>query len=96
MEHKNLMHPFTLFAVNSMYPHPTPVVPATVDTRVTIMVAVAKKLVGGGGINWEDGMNTYLLLHIKYRSNKGLLYSTGNDTQYSINNPNGKREWIYA
>lgn len=43
------MHPFTLFAVNSMYPHPTPVVPATVDTRVTIMVAVAKKLVAGGG-----------------------------------------------
>ena len=31
-------------------------------------------------INWEDGINTYILLHIK-NINKDLLYSTGRSTQ---------------
>ena len=33
--------------------------------------------VGGGGINWEFGINRYILLSIKEMNNKGLLYSTG-------------------
>ena len=30
-----------------------------------------------GEANWEDGINTYILLYIKQKTNKDLLYSTG-------------------
>ena len=41
--------------------------------------------VGGcRGINQELGINTYPLLYIKQITNKGLLYDTGNSTQYSV------------
>jgi len=36
------------------------------------------------GINWEIGIDTCTLLYIKLITNKDLLYSTGNSTQYSI------------
>ena len=39
---------------------------------------------GGGGINWEIGTDTYPLLYIKQITNKDLLYSPGNSTQYSV------------
>ena len=39
---------------------------------------------GGGGINWKIGIDVYTLLYIKYITNKELLYSTGNSTQYSL------------
>ena len=39
---------------------------------------------GGGGINWEIGTDIYTLLYIKWISNKDLLYSPGNSTQYSV------------
>ena len=39
---------------------------------------------GGGGINWETGIDIYTLLYIKQITNKDLLYSTGNSTQYSV------------
>ena len=35
-------------------------------------------------INWEIGINIYTLLYIKYSTNKDLLYSTGNSSQYSV------------
>ena len=38
----------------------------------------------GGGINWEIGTDIYTLLYIKQITNKDLLYSTGNYTQYSV------------
>ena len=38
----------------------------------------------GGGISWEIGIDIYTLLYIKYITNKNLLYSTGNSTQYSV------------
>ena len=38
----------------------------------------------GEGINKEDGINIYTLLYIKYITNKDLLYSTGNYTQYFV------------
>ena len=38
----------------------------------------------GGGINWEIGIGTYTLLYIKEITNKDLLYSSGNSTQYSV------------
>ena len=37
------------------------------------------------GINWEIRIDiTYTLLYIKYITNKDLVCSTGNFTQYSI------------
>ena len=57
--------------------------------------------VGGeaGGINCEIGIDIYTLLYIKYITNKNLLYSTGNSTQYSVMTYMGiesKKEWIYV
>ena len=37
-----------------------------------------------GGINWEIGIDIYTLLYIREITNKDLLYSTGNSTQYSV------------
>ena len=51
------------------------------------------KVGGGGGMNWEMGIDIYTLICIKYITNKDLLYkkfkknlldSTGNSTQYSV------------
>ena len=38
----------------------------------------------GGGINQDLGINIYTLLYIRQITNKDLLYSTGNSTQYSV------------
>ena len=38
----------------------------------------------GVGINWKIGIDIYTLLYIKLITNKDLLYSTGNSTQYSV------------
>ena len=35
-------------------------------------------------MDWEIGINTYMLLCIKQITNKNLLYSTGNHTQCSV------------
>ena len=51
----------------------------------------------GGGISWEIGIDIYTLLYIKQITNKNLLYSTGNSTQYSVMTYMGKeskRVWI--
>ena len=45
---------------------------------------------GGGGMNWEIEIDIYTLLYIKYMTNKNLLYSTGNSTQYSVMTYMGK------
>ena len=37
-----------------------------------------------GEINQELGMNKHTLLYIRQITNKDLLYSTGNSTQYSV------------
>ena len=37
-----------------------------------------------GGINWEIGVDINTLLYIKQITNKDLLYSRGNSTQYSV------------
>ena len=53
----------------------------------------------GSGRDWEIGIDIYTLLYIKYITNKDLLYSTGNSTQYSVMAYMGKEsktEWIYA
>ena len=54
---------------------------------------------GGGGINWEIGIDVYILLYIKQITSKNLLYSTRNSTQYSVMTYMGKeskKEWIYV
>ena len=37
-----------------------------------------------GGMNWETGINIYVLLCIKLIINENLLYSTGNLIQCSV------------
>ena len=44
----------------------------------------------GGRINWEFGIDIYILLYLKQITNKDLLYSTGNYTHYPVINYNGK------
>ena len=39
-----------------------------------------------GGMNWEIGIDIYTLLCVKQITNKNLLYSTGNSTQFSVPN----------
>ena len=38
----------------------------------------------GGGIDWEFGIDMYMLLYLKWITNKDTLYSTGNAAQYSV------------
>ena len=38
----------------------------------------------GGGINWEIGIGIYTLLYTEWITNKNLVVSTGNSTQYSV------------
>ena len=45
---------------------------------------------GRGGINWEFGIDVYTLLYITHITNKDLLYSTGNSTEYSVMTYMGK------
>ena len=50
-------------------------------------------------MNWEIRIDIYILLYIKYITNKNLLNSTGNSTQYSVMAYMGKeskKEWIYV
>ena len=52
-----------------------------------------------GGINWETGIDIYILLYIKYIASKDLLQSTGNSTQYSTMaymRKESKIQWIYV
>ena len=44
----------------------------------------------GERINWEIVSDIYTLLYIKWITNKDLLYSTGNSTQYSVMTHMGK------
>ena len=39
---------------------------------------------GRGGVNWEIEIDVYILVYIKWITNKDLLYTTGNSTQYSV------------
>ena len=52
----------------------------------------------GGGINQEFGVKIYTLLYTKQITNKNLLYSTGNSTQYLVityNRKESKKEYIH-
>ena len=41
-------------------------------------------------MNWNFGISRCKLLYIEWKSNKVLLYSTGNSSQYPVINSNGK------
>ena len=43
-------------------------------------------------MNWETGIDMYALLMIciRWMTNENLLYSSGNSTQRSVGNANGK------
>ena len=48
-----------------------------------------------GWIDWEFGIDLYILLYIKQVNNKDLLYNIGNYTQYLVITYNGK-EYVYV
>ena len=39
---------------------------------------------GRDGIDWEFRIDMYILLHLKQKTNKDLLYATMNSAQYSV------------
>ena len=43
-----------------------------------------------GGDNWGTGVDVYPLLYIKQVTNKDLLYSIGNSSQYNVMTCMGK------
>ena len=51
------------------------------------------------GLHWEIGIDIYILLYIKHITDKDLLYSTGNSTQYPVVTYRGKgseKEQMYV
>ena len=52
------------------------------DLENELMVTGGKG--SGGGMDWDFGIDMYTLLYLKWITNKDLLYSTGNSTQYYI------------
>ena len=43
--------------------------------------------------DWEFGIGMYTLLHLKWITNRDLLYSTGNSAQYYVTTYMGKIIW---
>ena len=53
----------------------------------------------GGGKDWEFGISRCKHLHIEQINKHVLLYSTGNNSQYSVINQTGKeceKDYIYV
>ena len=63
-----------------------PIYKTEIESDVLNKLTVTKGERVGGGINWESGIAIYTLLYIKQITNKNLLYSTGNSTQYPLMN----------
>ena len=60
-------------------------------TSIENRLEVAKRESSTGGEDWEFRISRYKLLYfIGWINNKVLLYSTGNYTQYTVINHNGK------
>ena len=55
---------------------------------------IAAKGEGGGGIDWNFGINWCELFYVEWINHKILWYSTGNYIQYSVINYNEKRTWM--
>ena len=70
-----------------------------IDPDIENKLMVTKRERSGGAISQEFGINIYKLLHIKQITNKDLLYSTGNYTQYFVITYKGKepeKEYTYV
>ena len=69
------------------------------DVENKVMVACVGGGKGKGGINREIEIDRYTPLYVKQITNKDLLYSTGNSSQYSAMTYMGKeseKEWLYV
>ena len=67
-------------------------------TEAESKLMISRRKRGQGGINWEIETGIYTLLYIKQTFNKGLLYSIGNASQYSVMThmeKESKKEWTY-
>ena len=67
----------------------------TPDIEIKLMVTIGER---SRGINQAFRIKIYTLLYIKQITNKELLYSTGNSTQYLVITYNGrecKNKYIY-
>ena len=53
-------------------------------TDIENKLMVTKGEMWRGGVNQELGINIHTPLYIRQITNKNLLYSTGNSTQYSV------------
>ena len=54
------------------------------QTDIENKLMFTKGVMLGGGVNQEFRINIHTLLYIRQTTNKDLLYSTGNSTQYSV------------
>ena len=54
------------------------------QTDIENKLMFTKGVMLGGGVNQEFRINIHTLLYIRQITNKNLLYSTGNSTQYSV------------
>jgi len=59
-------------------------------SRLTDIERLPRGKERGERMDWEFGISRYKLLHKEWKSNKVLLYSTGNNTQYSVTKHDGK------
>ena len=53
-----------------------------IQNRLVVAKGRGRGMVGRG-MDWEYGIGRCKLLHSKWINNKGLMYSTGNSSQYS-------------
>ena len=63
---------------------------AETDSQIREQTCVAKGEEVKGGKDWKFGVS--ILLYIRWRNNKVLLYSTGNCIQHPVINQNGKKK----
>ena len=60
------------------------------ETDLANKLLVARVKGGGGGMDWEFGVDSCKLLHLEWMSNKVLVYSTRNYNHYPEINHDGK------
>ena len=66
---------------NLKYSTNEPIYKTETDSDKENRLVVAKGVGRGSGMDWEFGVSRCKLLHLEWKSNKVLLYSTGNYIQ---------------
>ena len=68
------------------------------ESQTQNRLVVAKRIGGGGRMEWEVEVSRYKLLYIEWIKNKALLYNTKKYIQYPMTNHNGeniyKKEYV--